>query len=71
MMLRFKVSNSMRGWQFLPPGGSMVLRYQLQLFSVKNHKIAKNSIIAKAREKIRTDMESLEFYKKFDACLTN
>jgi hypothetical protein len=28
---------------------------------VKNHKIAKSSTTTKAREKIRTDLESLEF----------
>jgi len=30
---------------------------------VKNHKIAKNSTINKAREKISTDLESLHFRK--------
>jgi len=28
---------------------------------VKNHKIAKNSMTTEAREKINTDLESLEF----------
>jgi hypothetical protein len=37
---------------------------------VKNHKIAKNSTNTKAREKISTDLDSLEFYKNFDVCLT-
>jgi hypothetical protein len=37
---------------------------------VKNHKIAGNSTIAKARVKISTDLESLEFGKFFDAGLT-
>jgi hypothetical protein len=37
---------------------------------VKNHKIANNSTATKAREKFSTDLESLEFKKKFDACLT-
>ncbi len=45
--------------QFLPPGGSMGPRYVLH---VKNHKIAKNSTTTKAREKISTDLGSLEFY---------
>ncbi len=36
----------------------------------KNHKIAKNSTTIKAREKISTDLEFLEFYKEFDACST-
>ncbi len=30
-------------------------------YLVKNHKIAKNSTIAKAREKISADLESFEF----------
>jgi len=30
-------------------------------FLVKNHKIAKNSTATKAREKINTDLEHLEF----------
>jgi hypothetical protein len=38
-------------------------------YVVKNHKIAKNPITAKAREK-RTHLESLKFLKYFDACLT-
>jgi hypothetical protein len=33
----------------------------------KNHKIVNNSTATEAREKIITDLESLEF---FDACLT-
>jgi hypothetical protein len=37
---------------------------------VKNHGIAKNSKTTKDREKISTDLESLEFYKFFDVCLT-
>jgi hypothetical protein len=37
---------------------------------VKNNKIAKNSTTTKAREKISTDLESLESYKIFDVCLT-
>jgi len=36
----------------------------------KHHKIAKNSTTTKAREKIRTDLKSSEFYKFVDACLT-
>jgi hypothetical protein len=38
---------------------------------VKNRKIAKNSINAKAREKISIDLESLEFYKKLMYILLN
>jgi hypothetical protein len=37
---------------------------------VKNCKIAKNSTTINAREKISTDLESLEFQKNFDVCLT-
>jgi hypothetical protein len=33
-------------------------------YLVKNHKIAKDSTITNAREKISTDLESLEFLKK-------
>ncbi len=33
----------------------------LNFYVVKNHKIAKNSATAKAREKISADLESLEF----------
>jgi hypothetical protein len=36
---------------------------------MKHHKIAKNSTTPKAREKISTDLKTLEFYK-FDVCLT-
>jgi hypothetical protein len=42
-------------------GGSMVPRYVLQLLYNKNHKIAKNSTSAKAREMISTNLESLAF----------
>jgi hypothetical protein len=37
---------------------------------VKNHKIAKNSATTKAGAKISTDLESSEFKKFFDVCLT-
>ncbi len=37
---------------------------------VKNHKIVKNSTTTKAREKIRSDLKSLEFKEFFDVCLT-
>jgi hypothetical protein len=37
---------------------------------VKNHIIANNSATTEAREKIGTDLESLEFSKFFDVCLT-
>ena len=40
-------------------------------YSEKIHKIAKNSATAKAREKIRTDLEFLELLKTFNVCLTN
>jgi hypothetical protein len=39
-------------------------------YLIQNHKIANNSTTIKAREKISTDLESLEFLKNFDACLT-
>ncbi len=39
-------------------------------YLVKNHKIANNSATTEAREKISTYLESLEFWKNFDVCLT-
>jgi hypothetical protein len=54
---------AMRGisCQFLSPGGSIVPRYVFcNFYTVKNHKIAKNSTTTKAREK-STALESLEF----------
>ncbi len=39
-------------------------------YLVKNHKIANNSATTEAREKISTDLESLEFQKFFDIGLT-
>jgi hypothetical protein len=34
------------------------------IFLVKSHKIANNSATTEVREKISTDLESVEFYKK-------
>jgi hypothetical protein len=49
------------GCQFLLPGGSMVPRYVWQLlFGVKSQNCL-NSTTAKAREKISTNLGSLEF----------
>ncbi len=56
--------------EFLPPGGSTGPSYVLQLYLVKNHKIADNSAITEAREKFSTYLESLEFSKFVGACLT-
>jgi len=39
-------------------------------YFVKNYKIANNTTTAKASEKIRTDLDSLECQKLFDVCLT-
>jgi hypothetical protein len=39
-------------------------------YLVKNHKVPKNLTATKAREKISSYLESLEFSKKFDVCLT-
>jgi hypothetical protein len=39
-------------------------------YFVKNKKIGKNSTTTKAREKISTDFESLEFSNVFYVCLT-
>jgi hypothetical protein len=46
--------------QFLMPGGSMGPIYVLQLFVVKNDKIANKSSATKAREKITTNLESID-----------
>jgi hypothetical protein len=48
--------------QFQAPGGSMGPRYVLQLYFVKNHQIVNNSTTTKAREKISTDLQSLELF---------
>jgi hypothetical protein len=48
--------------QFLPPGGGMIPRYVLQLLHSETSQTA--------REKISTELESLEFLKFFDECLT-
>jgi hypothetical protein len=37
---------------------------------IKNHKINDNSTTTKGREEPSTELESLEFYKKIDVCLT-
>jgi hypothetical protein len=39
-------------------------------YLVKNHKIANNSATTEAREKISTYLNSLEFEKCFDECMT-
>ncbi len=39
-------------------------------YIVKSSKLANNSDTTEAREKLSTDLESLEFEKCFDACLT-
>jgi hypothetical protein len=39
---------------------TLVPRYVLQLYLVKNHKIANNSATTEVREKISTNLESLE-----------
>ncbi len=39
-------------------------------YLVKSHKIAKNAETTEAREKIRTDLESVEFLQIFKMCLT-
>jgi hypothetical protein len=39
-------------------------------YLVKNHKIANNSSTTEARAKLSTDLESFEFQKFFEVCLT-
>jgi hypothetical protein len=54
----------------VPPGGSMITLYVLQLLVSEKVKNCSNAATTKAREKkISTDLESLEFYNFFDACL--
>ncbi len=48
----------------------MGLGYALHFLFTKSHKIVKILKTTKAREKIRTYLESLEFLKFFDVCLT-
>jgi len=63
----------MRGYQLPAPVARWKHGSQICLcnfYLVKNHKIAQNSTTTKAREKTSTDLESLEFYKFFDVCLT-
>jgi hypothetical protein len=55
---------------FLPQGGSRGKDIFCSFYLVKNHKFANNAAITEAREKINTDLESLEFLKNFDAGLT-
>ncbi len=47
-------------YQLLPSGGSIGPKYVCNIYLVKNHKIAKNSAITEAREKISTYLDSLE-----------
>ena len=47
----------------------MVLRYVLQFLFCENSKIINNSAAVEDREKMRTDMECLEFLKHSEACL--
>jgi hypothetical protein len=47
--------------QFLLPGGSLVPSYVCNFYFEKTQTIAKNFTTTKAREKISTDLESLEF----------
>ncbi len=46
----------------------MVTYMFCRFYLVKNHKIAYNSATTDAIEKIRTDLESLEFYKFYKFC---
>jgi hypothetical protein len=54
----------------VPPGGSIGPIMLSNFNLVKNHKIAYNSETTEGTEKIRTYLESLEFYKNYDLCLT-
>jgi hypothetical protein len=45
-------------------------RYVLLLLFSKNSQIGKHLATTKAREKISTDLESLELYIFFEVCLT-
>jgi len=48
----------------------LVPRRFCHFYLVKNHQIADNSATAEAKEKISKQLESLEFERIFDACLT-
>ncbi len=53
----------------MPPGGSMGLRYILKILLSRKSQIPNNSTTTKAREKLNTDLECLEFQTFFDVCL--
>jgi hypothetical protein len=53
----------------LAPSGSIIADMLCRFYLVKNHKIV-NLINTEAREKLSTYLESLEFWKFFDVCLT-
>ncbi len=55
------VNSSKISWKFLSPGGSMGPGYVFSFYLVKNHKTDVNSTATKAREKVKTYLESLEF----------
>jgi hypothetical protein len=46
-----------------------VLDMFCNFYSAKNHKIAKNSTTTKAKVKISTDLEALQFWEFFNVCL--
>ncbi len=48
----------------------MVPAMSCNFYLVKNHQIDDNSATAEAKEKISKHLESLEFERIFDACLT-
>ncbi len=54
---------------FWNQGAALVPYMFCNFYLVKNHKIAYNSATTEAIEKMRTDLESLEFEKFFDVWL--
>jgi hypothetical protein len=55
---------------FNKPATALVPDLFCNFYLVKIYKIANHSATTEAREKISTYLESLEFYKFFDVCLT-
>ncbi len=69
----FSLKFGQLGWtrcQFLLLGGSIVTGMLWSFYLVKNNKITNSWTTTKAREKIHTHLELLQFNKFFKACST-
>ena len=49
----------------MSPGGSMAADMFCNFYLAKNHEIVNSSTFTKAKDKISTDLESLEFFEFF------